>query len=362
MRICYISVGTFRHIDPYIDYFSRAGHDVHFISLSPGPQRQVPTYNAGFGRRYSGSSGKWKYPFSMLRARQLLRKIKPDIVHSHYATSAGLAAVVCGFHPALVTVHGSDLIAGEQSPFWRPVLKKIFDYADCINVVSEDLGDRVVKLGTNAGKIEVVTPGIDTAKFSFTERCLHSRTEPVRLVCTRRLEPVFDHQTIIKALAILKNRNIPFKMTFVGGGSLVDLLQRQIKDLGLEDSVDFTGQVQNDDLPLLLARSDVYLSASLWDGASLSLFEAMAAGLFPIVSDIKANTAWLADGVNGLLHKVGDAAHLAGCIGRFFADADFAAAACRQNREIVLQKAERNNNMRLLESVYHKLIRKAQQG
>jgi L-malate glycosyltransferase len=358
MRICYISLGTFRHIDAYLDYFSMAGHDVHFISLTPGPRRQVPTYNTGLGKNYNGSGGKWKYPFSMLRARQLLREIRPDIVHSHYATSAGLAAVVCGFHPAVVTVHGSDLIVGEKSVFWKPVLKKVFDFADCINVVSQDLGDRVVKLGIDAGKIEIVTPGIDTAKFTFTERPRHCKYEPLRLVCTRRLEPVFDHKTIIKALAMLKKRNIPFRMAFIGDGSLADSLRKQVNKLGLVDSVEFKGHIPNGELTKLLARSDVYLSASLWDGASLSLFEAMAAGLFPIVSDINANTAWITNGVNGLLHKTGDADNLANCIGQFYNDGDYAALARWKNRAIVLQKADRNDNMRYLELVYQKLIQK----
>ena len=360
MRICFISVGTFNHIGPYLDYFKQAGHDVHFICLSPSPERSVPTYNVGFGGIYSETQGKWKYPVSMLRARKLIQRIKPDIVHAHYVTSAGLAALVCGFHPSVVTVHGSDLTIGIKSRIWRPVLKRIFGFADCVNVVSDDLAEMVLSLGIKKDKIETFTLGIDTEKFPFVQRSKIKKSRPLRMVCTRRLEPVFDHGTIIQALGMLKQKGIEFEMTFVGDGSLLGELKEQVKGLGLDDGVTFLGRVANEDLPDVLGRSDVYLSASLWDGASLSLLEALASGLFPIVSDIKANSAWLRDGLDGLLHKVGGPDDLANCILRLLSEPEIAENAGPHNREHIVEKADRNKNMKRLESVYKGLVLKVQ--
>ncbi|TKJ36660.1 MAG: hypothetical protein CEE38_10150 [Planctomycetes bacterium B3_Pla] len=356
MRICFISLGTFTHIGSYLDYFKEAGHDVHFVSLSPGPQRGVPTYNVGLGRKYSESEGKWKYPISMLRARRLIKKLRPDIVHAHYATSCGLTALVCGFHPAIVTVHGSDLTVGIKSRVWRLLLKRIFEYADCVNAVSRNLHDKVVSLGISPDKIETLTLGIDTERFSLIERPAINRSRPLRLVCTRRLEPVFDHRTILDALALLKGKGIGFEMTFVGDGSLLGTLKQHVRQVGLDDSVSFTGRVNNDNLPEVLNRHDVYLSASLWDGASLSLFEAMATGLFPIVSDIKANSAWLSHNVDGLLHKVGDADDLAKCILRLHDHPQLAVDAAKCNREKVVESGDRKTNMKSLERIYQKLV------
>jgi glycosyltransferase involved in cell wall biosynthesis len=359
MRICFIAVGTFNHIGPYLDYFKQAGHEVYFVSLSPGPERPVPTYNLGLGGKYSETQGKWKYPLSMLRARKLVRRLKPDIVHAHYATSAGLTALVCGFHPAVVTVHGSDLTTGIKSGIWRVLLNRIFRFADCVNVVSDDLGEMVLSLGINKEKIEVLTLGIDTRRFCYAQRAKIEKSGPLRLVCTRRLEPVFDHGTIIQALALLKEKGIIFEMVFAGSGSLPGVLKQQVVELGLDDCVSFMGKVPNEKLPELLGRSDVYLSASLWDGTSLSLLEALATGLFPIVSDIKANSAWIKDGVNGFLHKVGDAGNLADCILRLLRGPEIVENAGPYNRKKVEEKADRNKNMKRLESVYKNLIQKA---
>ena len=356
MRICFISLGTFTHIGSYIDYFKRAGHEVVFVSMSPGPERGVPIYNVGFGRKYSETEGRWKYPVSMLRARRLIKKLKPDIVHAHYVTSCGLTAMVCGFHPTIVTVHGSDLTIAIKSRVWRILLKKVFEFSDRVNTVSKDLQNMTESLGISSDKIETLTLGIDTEKFKLVARPGIEKVRPLRLVCTRRLESVFDHHTIIDALAMLKERGVEFEMTFAGGGSLRDELTHHVKDVGLDKCVRFAGRVDNDKLPELLGRSDIYLSASLWDGASLSLLEAMATGLFPIVSDIKANSAWLENGVDGLLHKVGDPGDLAECIVRLYDSPELAAAAAPRNREKVVQSGDRNTNMKRLEGVYEELI------
>jgi glycosyltransferase involved in cell wall biosynthesis len=360
MRICFIALGNFTHIGLYLDYFKEAGHDVHFIALSPGPERTVAVHNVGLGRKYSAREGKWKYPISMLRARRLIKELKPDIVHAHYATSAGLTALICGFHPTIITAHGSDLTVGIKSRIWRPLLKRIFKFADCVNPVSKDLQDMVLSLGINPNKIETLTPGIDTDKFSFAEKNDIASSEVLKLVCTRRLEPVFDHQTIIRALVLLKKKQFRFEMTFVGDGSLYKELKQQVKDADIDTNVNFTGRVDNDNLPEILSRNDVYLSASLWDGASLSLLEAMAVGLFPIVSDIKANSSWIEDNVDGLLHKVGDADDLTDKILQLRDRPQLVTKAIKANRKKVVESGNRKTNLKQLERIYEKLTGKTQ--
>ncbi len=358
MRICFISTGNFSHIGPYLDYFKQASHDVHFVCLSPGPERNVPTYNTGFGKTYSRTQGKWKYPLSMLRVRKLIREIKPDIIHAHYATSGGLTALVSGFHPAVVTVHGSDLINGVKSPLWKILLMKIFNYADCVNVVSHELENIALSLGINKEKIEAFTLGIDTKKFSFAERPKLVKNSNLKMICTRRFESVFDHITILNALAILKEESINFKMTFAGDGSLLGQTKEYVRNSGLSDNVIFMDRIENDKLPDVLSQNDIYLSASKWDGTSLSLLEAMASGLFPIVSDINANSVWITNGFNGYLHKAGNADSLANCIMKLFDNSEIIQKAALYNRLMVCEKADRQTNMKRLEEIYKELISK----
>jgi len=359
MRICFIALGTFTHIGPYLDFFKEAGHDVHFVALTPGPARNVPTYNADCLSPRNGKVWKGWYLLAMLKARKLVRKLNPDIVHAHYATSAGLAAWVCGVKPYLVTAHGTDVTLGRQGVVWRQLLWWIFKNAARVNPVSDELREMILNLGIPAEKIETLTLGIDTQQFAFRKHRPTAKGGGLRLICTRRFEKVYDHETIIKAMSILAGRQIEFKLTLVGDGPLRKPLQVLALLQGVGDKITFTGQVPNAQLPELLANHDVYLSASERDGASLSLLEAMASGIYPIVSDIRANSDWIENGRNGRLHTVADPQSLADCVLSHLRDPSSIHEVLANNRQLVLLKGDRATNMKRLEAVYWKLMANA---
>ncbi len=355
MRIGFISAGDFAHVGLYLDYFHDAGHDVHFIALSPSPPRRVPTYDVGVGGKISSEAGKWRYPLGMLRARRLMRRLRPDVVHAHYATSGGLGGLICGHYPTVVTAHGTDLTEGMRSPIRRRILKAVFEGAACVNTVSSDLTSMAVRLGVARDKIAELTPGVDTARFSASERPAASGDRPLRLICTRRLEPSYDPRTIVEGLAILSSKGVDFLMTFAGAGPLRGELEAIADRLGLAGKIAFIGEIDGAAMPALLREHDVYLSASRADGASLSLLEAMATGLFPIVSRIRANEAWLTHGIGGFLHGVGDPEDLAARVLDLTRLPLLAASAAAVNRAKVVSAGDRATNMSRLERIYEEL-------
>lgn len=355
MKICYISHGSFIHTKPYLDFFSNAGHEVCLLKLAPGPDYGIETYDLSLGSNYNSAISKIKYIISSIKARKLIREINPTIVHAHFATSGGLAGLVAGFHPTVVTVHGSDLTTRKDSRVWRPILKKIFKKADSLNVVSPDLKAMAKELGVNESKIDVLTLGVDTELFSFKQRIAYDSAKPLRLVNTRRLEHVYDHPTILKAIEFLKKQGVNLKMTFVGYGELEEQLVNQAKQIGIDKDIIFVGGCDNSDMPSYLYDNDIYLSASLWDGTSLCLLEAMATGIFPIVSDIPANSTWIKDGQTGFLHRVGDPKHLADLVTQYVTKSELAVKAGTENRSFVIEHGDRKTNMEKLESIYKKL-------
>ncbi len=359
MRICFIALGKFTHIGAYLDYFKEAGHDVHLVALAPGPERSVSIHNVGFNERFVRLPGKLGYLPAMLRARRVVRSLGPDIVHAHYATSAGLAAYVCGVHPYVVTAHGTDVTQGIKSIFWRPILKEVFSKADCVNAVSSELRDKVSGLGISLEKIETFTLGIDTRRFAFQAARPQAPGTPLRLICTRAFEEVYNHQTIIRAMGILARQRIDFRLTLVGDGTLFERLRALAIEQGIADKTTFVGAVPNSELPELLLGQDVYLSASTSDGTSLSLLEAMASGVYPVVSDIPANRPWIRHGYNGLLHRVMEPQSLADCLLAFLRDPTQAKEVLRANRALVEMRGDRTANMKHLEEVYCRLSLRA---
>lgn len=351
MRICYVSAGAFAHVGTYLEHFRSAGHDVHFIALSPSPPRSVPIHATG------GGGAKWRYLPAIARARAVVRALKPDVLHAHYATSGGLAALASGHPRTIVTAHGTDLTEGSRSPAWRPLLRAVLAGAARVNTVSADLTRIAVELGADRKRVVELTPGVDMDRFRPEGRSAPVPGRPLRLLCTRRLEPAYDPRTIVSALGLAKARGLAFEMTFAGDGVLRAELEALSSRLGLGSQVRFAGELPGAGMPELLRSHDAFLSASLSDGASLSLLEAMSAGLYPVVSRIPANLAWLRDGEGGLLHAPGDSAELASRLLELARRPERAAAAATFNRARVAASGDRAVNMARLERVYEELAR-----
>jgi glycosyltransferase involved in cell wall biosynthesis len=217
------------------------------------------------------------------------------------------------------------------------------------------LAEHIRTLGVPNDKIVVATLGVDTDFYTF--KPFEGFHKPLRLLCTRTLAKVYDPMTIMKAAEILKAKGVDFTITFAAGGDL----QGQLKEISAQqrfgDKIRFMGGYNNSQLPALLHEHDIFLSASLWDGASISLLEAMAAGIYPIVSRIPANTAWLDEGVTGSMHEVGNSEKLAGAIIDAVQKPDHIAKAAKANRNRVIEQGDRTRNMEKLEVIYYQLVR-----
>lgn len=245
-------------------------------------------------------------------------------------------------------------MASMGSPLWRFLLRRIFARAALVHTVSEPLAEIVRSLGVPADRCPVLTQGVELESLLYRPRAENGTA--LRLICTRHLRDVYDPLTILKACALLKAREVDFHMTFAGAGPLLNELQGRAENEGLAAHLTFLGGFQNGQVGELLAGNDVYVSASRWDGTSISLLEAMACGTFPVVSRIPSNAAWITDGREGFMFGVGDAQELAEALIRANADRQFCREAVHANRAVVEQQADRTRNMLRLEQLYLSLL------
>ncbi len=355
LKIAFVSCGTFAHIGSYLQFFKDRGHDVYWIAYDR-PERSfgVPTFDISHGASAHNTLTKWKYILAGISIRKVLKEIKPDILNGYYATSAGVILLMSGFRPYTISVQGSDLIDSMKSAVWRRILSKVFIKSALVHTVSDELTSLVNTLGVPVEKIITLTQGVDTALFDYKPGL--KVTSPLRLVCVRTLRYPYEPSTVLDACEILLHKNnIPFKLTFAAGGPMQGQLQHLAVEKGLADDVTFMGGYDNAALPGLLHDNDIYISASLWDGTSISLLEAMSCGIFPIVSRIASNKKWLVEGKTALMFECGNAAELAGKIVSAVSDEQLRSNAVRQNRHLVEDKADRQKNMRILEEMYCRL-------
>ncbi len=348
MKVALISHGKLIHVRPYLEYMVQAGWEVHWIQVAP-PSFDVPglTVHQCYPKWSSTSTGtvsKVSYFISGLMGRRLLKKINPDIVSAHYASSGGLVAWLSGFRPYVVTIHGSDLIQRSHYCIGRFLLRGIFRHAALVNSVCEHVAGTLESLGIHRDSVLVLPFGIELRDFPF---CRHENpfASGVRIVCPRSLEQVYDIPTVIRGVAEARRRNVDAMLTLPAGGKLQPELERLTKKLGIAEAVTFGGGYNRQELQNILARHDVYVSASLWDGASLSLMEAMACGIFPVVSDIPANSEWLKDGENALMFPCGDWKFLGELLASLPQRKDMVECAVLRNRQIIEERADRKVNL-----------------
>jgi len=117
----------------------------------------------------------------------------------------------------------------------------------------------------------------------------------------------------------------------------------------------FVGDVNHMHMPALLREHHLYVSTSPADTTSVSLLEAMAVGLFPVVTDIPANREWIVDGENGRLVPPGAATRLAVALIDAWRDTDRRERARERNAEIIRTRGRWDEAMRPVYDLFDKL-------
>jgi glycosyltransferase involved in cell wall biosynthesis len=113
----------------------------------------------------------------------------------------------------------------------------------------------------------------------------------------------------------LERRDVPFTLTFCGGGEDEDELRDSTRDLVANKRVRFTGVLGPDQLAVELSKHDVFVLTSEFEGLPNALLEAMAHGLVPVVSEIESGIPEVVhDHRTGLTSPVGDINRFADCL------------------------------------------------
>jgi glycosyltransferase involved in cell wall biosynthesis len=160
----------------------------------------------------------------------------------------------------------------------------------------------------------------------------------------------------------LRGRLPDARLTVAGEGGERGRLEAIARELGIADAVSFAGQQTPEALADSLAASHVYVSVPSSDSLALSTVEAMAAGCFPVVSDLPSNEGWIIEGKNGLTVPPKDAGRLADALYAALTDHELRRAAVAPNRAKAGSDGLRERNMLLMERHYYRLAGHPQAG
>ncbi len=137
---------------------------------------------------------------------------------------------------------------------------------------------------------------------------------PLRILYLGRImNPQKRANLFPKILADLRAAGIPFEWTIAGEGEERANLEKQMSSTPTQQ-VRFIGAIPNAQVPALLEQQDIFLLASDSEGLPISLLEAMAHGLVPVVSDLESGIRDVVDASNGILVPVNAVADYAKAI------------------------------------------------
>lgn len=359
MRVCFLADAGSVNTRNWVNAFAQdLGHEVHVVSVNRTGQFAPPVvlHHLGTETGTQDPLGKLGYIRNIRRIRRIVQKVSPDILVGYRVVSYGYVGARTGFRPLVVVPQCRDMIPPRRSLHSLPrrmLAVTAIREASLLHAWASHIADRLVELGADPEKILTCPRGIDLRKFS---RPSEGASAEFTVVSTRGLRSHYGVDIVLRAsrLASEKLGNVPTAVA--GAGEAESELKELVRDLGTATDVWFAGEIPNEELPSLLRRSDVYVSAVRNDGVSASLLEAMACGCFPIVTDNAANRLWVDDGINGFLIAAPDPEMFAAAIVRAMGDPALRLRAQDANRAIVERRADIRVNMRTISDAYHKLV------
>jgi glycosyltransferase involved in cell wall biosynthesis len=262
-----------------------------------------------------------------------IRAWQPDVLHAHNVKATALtltaARITSGRRPILSTMHG-------VSDRDIPASARILRHVDMVAVVSLAVREAVVARGLSPARVRVVHNGVDTVPaLDAGTRRAYDREFGLAgdvVIAVGRLEPQKAHDRLLAAAALVLESRPDTRFLIVGEGELLDDLRRLASHLAIDHAVRFTGP--REDAPQLIARADLLVFSSNWEGLSVAALEALAAGTPVVSTDVAGMRELLSTGA-GEIVSGWEARDLAASIISTLSDRQRLEAMARTGRRLV---------------------------
>jgi L-malate glycosyltransferase len=299
---------------------------------------------------------KIKYIRALSHIKRIIKVYKPDILHSHYASSYGLLGALAKFHPFIISVWGSDVF---DFPKINSVTKKILKYnlskSDTILSTSHIMAKETT-IYTDKN-VEVIPFGVDLERFKpLNVKSIFNENDIV-IGNIKSLEAIYGIEYLIKAFKILTDKysELPLKLLIIGDGSRKSFLLNLVNQLKLNERVTFTGQVKSEDIPLYHNMITIFACLSLKESFGVAVVEASSCEKPVVVSDVGGLPEVVDDGITGLVVPVKNYQKAADAIERLILDNDLALRLGKNGRKRVIALYNLKNNVSTTLNIYNNL-------
>lgn len=247
----------------------------------------------------------------MRRLSRFFSDQRVDVIHAHQYTPfvyAVAARMMSTGQPVVFTEHGRfhpDLPSRKRAIFNRLMLRR----RDRVIAVGRQVKQALIdNESIPETRIDVIYNGIDLTPFHNADRggCrarLRSELElpesAMIVAQVARLDPIKDHLTAVRAMALAVKESSDLHHVIVGDGPERRSIESEIERLGIHDHVHMLGL--RSDVPNVICGSDALLLTSVSEGIPLTLIEGMAGGLPCLSTDVGGVGEVITDGQTGIL-------------------------------------------------------------
>jgi len=299
MKIFYIANFKDVYSEKWADYFENNGHVITRYHLK-NPELS-----------------------DLKKVKAAIQENKPDILHSQYCGRWALLGMLTGFHPHIVTIHGSEVLL--TNGWKRYLVQKVLERSDLVTTDGYNVIEKIKGWGINPDKIRMVNFGFDTEHFRPMPEL---RSESPHLVVRYGTGvPVYDLSTFGMAY-----RSELFTHCSV----------RTLKGYSQEEA------------PEIYNRAWMYISTALSDsGLAGTTHEAMACGLPVVITNVADNHLWVD---KEYLFEPGDYMKLREIVMRLLENPKEREIQGKKNRETIVSRNNYRVEMAKMSEIYQEVL------
>jgi glycosyltransferase involved in cell wall biosynthesis len=363
---------------------AQRGHDVTLVTgPALGPEGELFDQTKGQGYevividKLRRAINPYNDTISYFQIKKLLRQLQPDIVHTHSA-KAGISGRFAGYSlkgkwaeslPAVVhTIHGLAFHPYQSEAlnrFYIAVERSAAKRTDFFISVADAMTAQATAVGIGRPE-QFVTAYSAIEEDDFLEAISQERRREFRrkygideravvLVTIARLFMLKGHEYIIESARELSKRFGNCVWLFVGDGNLAGHFKRQVRELGLQERVKFTGLLPPSEIPLAIQASDILVHCSLREGLARTLPQAMLCGRPAISFDVDGAREVVNENTGRLIEPKNVEQLTSACV-ELMEDENLRKKLGEQGRESVKEKFAPETMVDTIEAVYRKLL------
>ncbi len=252
--------------------------------------------------------------------QDLVRRLKPDVIHVYYAIPTGLAGLIARWRyhiPMVLSFIGRDVPGPDTPAGWGYYDRLLANAADEVTFVSHYCrkaiyGHRASTKGIIIGAGVHAPLRVSPEQVLALRQRLRIDADTVVLFALQRLSSYKGVDVLIRGMEHLID--VPCVLLIAGSGTDRPRLEALVAERSLQDRVRFLGFVEEETLPAYWALADLFLFHSYYETFGLVIAEAMAAGKAVVSVRNTAIPEVVEDGVTGLLVEPGNPQALAAAI------------------------------------------------